>query len=60
MKLPIFLCLAALALLMPACTTVHEDHERPVTTTSTTETTETRAVRTPVGGATTSTTVRSY
>lgn len=59
MKLPIVLALAVISLLVPACTTVHNDP--PATTTSTTETTETHAVHTPVGGAaTTSTTVRSY
>jgi hypothetical protein len=57
MKVITLLALTAVAMLVPACTTeIHEDAPR----TSTTTTTEERSVHTPVGAATTSTTVRSY
>jgi hypothetical protein len=57
MKLAILSLLAIATLVLPACeTTVHETP----TTTSTTTTTESQSIRTPVAGATTSTTVRSY
>jgi hypothetical protein len=57
MKLPVLLSLVALSLILPACST---EHDEPVaTTTSTTETTETH-VHVPASAATTTTTVRSY
>jgi len=56
MKLTILLALAGLSVVLPACTTVHND---PAPVTTTTETTETRSVRAPVSASSTTTTVRS-
>jgi hypothetical protein len=61
MKYPLLLLLSAIVFAFSACDTPEADHPgrgRPVTTT--TSTTETDTIRTPVGGASTSTTVRSY
>ena len=58
MKLPTLLALGALSWVLPACTTVHD--EVPTPTPSTTSTTQSHTVRTPVGGASTSTTVNTY